>query len=315
MFNIVSALLVNTNKIIIMNKFATELNGQCHKVVSEIFNIEKMNKYFCKYGITLFDTCDIDFKIHTVLHDGLDITDEIKNKFNSHNRLRIPKETNYKNLTIDYSINDHTFRETYDECLTEDIKFDLYENYYRRIAWINETDKTMFDDILKNICFHDRFHTIKNDFLQTIDDGASINVFHLRVEADALGHWSCQNKMSVEEFKKYLEQKYIGLIEKYIQKSDENIIVSYSTDNPVLDYMKTNGYKYRCTEKTQPGRELNAIVDLLISTACNNVFIGNFNLKSLNGSSFSYYISTLLDTKVKRIMIDLDRIRNEEQLT
>lgn len=41
MFNIVSALLVNTNKIIIMNKFATELNGQCHKVVSEIFNIEK----------------------------------------------------------------------------------------------------------------------------------------------------------------------------------------------------------------------------------------------------------------------------------
>jgi hypothetical protein len=330
-FKMVSSIIIahKTNKkVIILPDIFDTTNRMLH---SNIFNVQKINEHLKKYDILSINRHCQNFRIDKVVYgfenDLVDLTNEIKNRFYQNNVLRIPKEINLnhlqgdpiknksKQLTIDYSINDHAFKETYEECLTEDIEFDCHKFNYINEFWITEIDRTMFEDILKNIYFHDRFDTIKKNFLQTFNDDAIINVLHLRVEPDALGHWSRQNNMSVEEFKEYLEQKYIGLIERYIKKTDDNIIVSYSTDNPVLEYMKNNGYKYRCTDKTQSGRELNAIVDLLISTACNNIFIGNFNLKALNGSTFSYYISTLLDTDVKRIMIDLDHIRNEEQIT
>ena len=329
-FYFISSILLahkNKQKVVVAPDLFDTTNKKWY---NDMFNLNKINEYLKKYDILLINKYTNKFRIDRVVYgidnDIVDLTHEITCQFYQNNVLRIPKETNfndfkgdpvkgeYKKLTIDYSINGRAFSETYDECLTEDIEFNCqkFDPIYE--FWINAIDRTMFDDILKNIYFNDRFHTIRNDFLQTIDDDATINVIHLRVEPD-VSWWASQNNMSHEEFKEYLEHKYIGLIEKYIKKSDDNIIVSYCTENPVLDYMKNNGYKYRCTEKTEPGRELNAIVDLLISTACNNIFIGNFNLETLNGSTFSYYISTLLDTKVKRIMIDVDHIRNEEQIT
>ena len=59
-------------------------------------------------------------------------------------------------------------------------------------------------------------------------------------------------------------------------------------------------------------REKNAIIDLLISTYCNNIFIGNFNVKNNNGSVFSYYIWKKNKHNVSNIYIDLDHIYDKE---
>ena len=47
------------------------------------------------------------------------------------------------------------------------------------------------------------------------------------------------------------------------------------------------------------------------SNLCNGVFIGNFNIDRLDGSTFSYMLYTLLKKKQENIlsvMIDLDHI-------
>ena len=93
--------------------------------------------------------------------------------------------------------------------------------------------------------------------------------------------------------------------------------MSYSTDNIIIDYMKENNYKFLQTEKNCcDGREISALIDYLISKNCNNVFIGNFNMltSNINGSTFSYLISTNLDNTVKQILITMENIEAEEQI-
>jgi len=194
--------------------------------------------------------------------------------------------------------------------INEIIKCEIYI-YTHTFGWINDINKDLFENILLNIRFHRDFVEKADSFIQKIGDKKT-NVIHLRLEDDAIIHWSKMNEMSEIEFKQYIEDKYIKLIETYIDKSDETIILSSSSKNGVIDFFEREGYSYKFTDKHFEGREKNAIVDLLISKCCNNIFIGNFNPVKLNGSSFSYYISKSLQNDVKQIMIDLDKIRDVE---
>ena len=58
------------------------------------------------------------------------------------------------------------------------------------------------------------------------------------------------------------------------------------------------------------GRERNAILDFLISQQCSGTFIGNTNLKTHGGSTFSYGVYNVLKDKpnVTKILIDLENI-------
>jgi len=153
--------------------------------------------------------------------------------------------------------------------------------------------------------------------MNQIDKTKKINILHLRVEDDATNHWNKFNNLSNEEFKNKLEEKYINLIEKYINKEDQNIILTYSTNNKVIDYLKENNYKYYFIEKkVNLGREVNALVDFLISQECNNIFIGNFDMNNelINGSTFSYLISILLKSNIKQILITLENINKKEDI-
>lgn len=80
-------------------------------------------------------------------------------------------------------------------------------------------------------------------------------MIHLRVEDDAITHWSKGNNMSKPEFKRWLEEKYIEIIRRYINKSDETIILSSSLNNGVIDFLNENKYNYRFTEKKYDDRE------------------------------------------------------------
>jgi hypothetical protein len=74
-------------------------------------------------------------------------------------------------------------------------------------------------------------------------------------------------------------------------------------------------YTFITLHKLYEDRELNAIIELLVSKICNNKFIGNFNFTKLNGSTFSYFISKMLNSNVEKITIDLDKIVDSEQIT
>jgi hypothetical protein len=127
------------------------------------------------------------------------------------------------------------------------------------------------------------------------------------MEPDAITHWSKQNKMTESQFAYALSKRYIDILTNNIQKDDLTIILSGSTDNPVIGFLRNNGYNFSLTRKFYREREKNAIVDLLISKECNGVFVGNFNMTGLNGSTFSYFIATINNIS-SPIMIDLDNL-------
>ena len=116
------------------------------------------------------------------------------------------------------------------------------------------------------------------------------------------------------------------MIKRYIAITDFTIILTDSKQNSVFNFLKQQNYKFATVEKRYEDRELNAIIDLLVSSACNSTFIGNFNFDGLNGSTFSYLISKRLNTSrssaanatanatIRQIMINLDRIFEPEKI-
>ena len=135
------------------------------------------------------------------------------------------------------------------------------------------------------------------------------------MEDDSFPHFCKYNNITPEEFRKKLASKYIELITTYVNKSDTNIILSYSKDNEVTQFMKENGYTYLFTEKDPSmGREKNAIVDTIVSTVCNNVFIGNFKLENTSGSTFTYFVMKRLNEGVKCALVDLMAIDAPESV-
>jgi hypothetical protein len=150
------------------------------------------------------------------------------------------------------------------------------------------------NEIYKNLCFNNKFIILSNSFIHTLNimDNDNVNIIHLRIEPDGLDHWSKMNNCNIPEFKLKLINRYIELIDRLINKTDKTIILSYDSNNEIIDYLKNNGYNYYYHEKNKnDNREENAIIDLLNSKYCNNVFIG------VGGSTFSETISKMINFK------------------
>ena len=111
----------------------------------------------------------------------------------------------------------------------------------------------------------------------------TINVIHLRIEEDWLVHVSSGRNPRVSQEVVYNEiaTNYIDLIKKYIRSNELTFVLTGSTDNRVIDYLRSNRYAYALFPKITPYREKNAAMDMVIGKQCNNVFIG------CGGSSFS----------------------------
>jgi hypothetical protein len=129
--------------------------------------------------------------------------------------------------------------------------------------------------ILSNLKFNPLFYKIADEILKknkiTVEP---CNVVHLRLESDAIEHWGKENNLSPQEFKKKTEKKYIDNIIKYINKNYITIVVSGDYDNAVIKYLSDNNYLYLITEKRFEERELNAIVDLIITQRCDRTILG-----------------------------------------
>ena len=59
------------------------------------------------------------------------------------------------------------------------------------------------------------------------------------------------------------------------------------------------------------GREINALIDLMLSHYCNKTFIGGFDKKTAQGSTFSYYIYNLLKNKnINSVILNIENINS-----
>jgi hypothetical protein len=335
LFCLVTGIILAYNdkkKVLIIDDFHADIYKENSYIpISKIFDINKINEYLSqKYDIVILSKNDLDFKIRHVNYghneNFYDLTDRIINLFYKNNTLRIPKNINMnfikgdpclgiqKTITIEYSLNNYNFTETFDEILKDHIVFDLNIATFRFIfGWVTRFNKTIFEDILSHIYYHSDYIKISEKAIDVLSM-KKVNVIHLRLEDDAIKHWSKMNNMDETSFFKCIVNKYIEIIRTYIDKNDENIILSYLVDNEVVGFLRDNGYKYHFVEKNNEGREINAMIDFLIAAKCNNIFIGNHNPEKLNGSTFSYYISLMLGSNIKKILIDVDHIMDNEYL-
>lgn len=121
-----------------------------------------------------------------------------------------------------------------------------------------------------------------NDSQNNIKKG-TINVIHLRIEQDWLDFVSSRRnpRVSPAAISHEIANKYIKVIQQYIQKDDLTFILTGSSNNKVIDYLRNNHYTCFLFPKITPYREMNAAMDMVIGKQCNNVFIG------CSGSSFS----------------------------
>lgn len=334
-FNLIVSIIIALSlkeNIVIIDNFLDDINKTTYTPISDILNIKKLNIFLKQnYNLIIIDKNNIQFEIISAKYgtnntNYIDLTNIITQKFYKNNSLVIDKTVCFndlkgdpcpgivKSFILQYKMNEYIIEEKYNETLRTDIKIDFDGQYKFTHGWITSYNNNMFEHILKNITYNNKFLVKSESIINGINKEKKINCIHLRLEDDGIKHWSKQNNITCDEYAAYLTQKYINLIIKYISKTDENIILSSSLSNGVIDFLEQHNYNYRFVDKFFDGREKNAIIDLLVSSCCNNIFIGNFNITNLNGSSFSYYIWKLMKDDVLKIFIDLDKIYDDEVL-
>ena len=321
---------IKQKKILIIGDFNS---GLMTVPIDSVLNLKQLNLYLEKeYGLTVISSRKSKLKFSAIEYgldnNKLDITDFVLTKYLT-NILYIPKTLNLnailgdpiygskKNLYIKYQIDQYQFEDIYPEYnnnIEKDIIYDEQESNFEidpNSQWVTSYDKEKFDKILSMIEFSENYNKLVIDFRNKNLKGKKINILHLRLEDDAIQYWASKNKMNYGEYKNIIETKYIQLIKKFVNKNDATIVVSASTNNNVLNMLKSANYKYYFVNKTTKyGKEEHAIFDYLISKYCNNIFIGNIDLNNQiqNGSGFSYIISRNLTNKVKQILIKLEKI-------
>jgi DNA-dependent RNA polymerase auxiliary subunit epsilon len=290
LLSLVSAILfcIRTKKqLLIVDKFLTEINTNSYCSISQVFNLFEINKYLHKYNLRIVDGFNINSTaFRPISWEVITLAQKHGNK-----RLLAFIDEIYSNLY---------FSKYLMSCALNFINEKL--NY-------NPIKFTQSDDI-NIIEYDDKVHD-NNVHGNAEETNKKINVIHLRLEDDAIDHWSKQNNMNQPVFKRLLTVKYIELIKNTIQKEDITLLLTGDTNNDVVQFMKENEYNIMFIDKkfsgNQPGRELNAVVDLIIGRYCNNVFIG------CDGSTFSElllkYIPDVSEHgNVEKITFDLNNI-------
>lgn len=319
-------------RFVLAGKFNKNYNVASHIPIGDVIDLNTFNKNISDIGVTVLDMHDTSIKIISIRYGlymkSIDITREILTKYHINGKLFIPKGTILndikgdpepfvkKYLYIKYEIGGYSDNIIYDEFFDQNIDFDLSkisidDNIHSH--WITTYDIDLYDKILRGIKFTSLFNDVANASIQNMDLTPKVNVIHIRTDKDATTFWGCINNIPPFEFSNILNAKYISLIQKYFDKSISILVLTSDTDSQVLQFMRDNGYKFHIAPKSVvDGREMNAIVDVLIGEHCNNIFIGGVNPENYHGSTFSYLVWKRLAKNVSNVLIDLDDIKRAE---
>ncbi len=184
--------------------------------------------------------------------------------------------------------------------------------------WYNRHSEPEFVSILQSIIFQPILYEVAEELCQGyIDLTKPIHVVHFRTEQDGIHHWSQMNKMTQDVFQGKLHSQYRKAI-KHIPAGEQIVALTYDTDNPLLDELK-NTHKVVILNTREivkervghSGRELCAIIDLLVGLKCTGTFVGCHNFQLKRGSTFSYVLWKLMSKSKQGVFIDLDNINKE----
>jgi hypothetical protein len=257
-------------KVLILESFKNEhISIPC----SEVFDLDSLNNFLKPYDILVLDKSCIDYKINAILYNQdnkvVDMTDKIT-------KLICPPQ-NVSQVFINYTINHKTISDTYPRInLNTDIQ--LYT--YHQVSANIQKDK-LFETILMSLDFKPYLKRV------TCFD----NIIHLN---DVYEPYSG----NIQEYKYKLDQTYIHIISEFMKKEETILLIGNSENQKVNDFLKENGYTYEVDILTDSFKEIE-----LLHYTC-NTFVGNFDLETLKGNTYSYYLSKKLKCK-KKIMIDL----------
>lgn len=316
----------------IINLIETTRNINQISQLSEIKLFDRslfeMNIKKASYGINNVKTIDVTDKICDLYDSNITLEQNMNTYFNDDPCVGMEKY-----LYVDYVINNHSINHVFNNIFNEQCK--NFENNFKKsfiveemflnkksdFSWYNVINEPLFISVLQKIKFTDKFYNIFNMIKQLYNLDNNITVVHFRIEPDAIKHWSVKNKMTYEVFEQKLYDKYNYLINKYTTNNDRIYILSYDEKyimkkfNDIHTFIKIHTdikKKLLINYYGMAGRELLAIIDLLIGINCSKLFIGCHSFKHNRGSSFSYTIANNINCK--KILIDLDNINENEEV-
>ena len=330
----------NNIQTIYLSQFLKEIGSNDYCNVSEIYDLSKTNEFLKKYGLTLIDGFHSELKIISILYGtdmyNLDITQYfivVENKLlmYSDNKLDFFKGGPHKHfkdtigielkgpmkLRVNYTIHNQCYTKecnVVDGRLETNLVIDPTNMTYEETLKFKNDDSPMFRDILRNFVFHPSIVSKASKYIETsiikyyMDSKKKIHVFHLRLEDDAIKHWSNEVEIrNLQQYKSVLENKYINIVQKFVAKDSLTIFLASDYDNRVIRYMRDNGYNYLTTPKLEKARDVSAIVDMHVGSVCNGICVGVWE------SSYSYTLFDRIKDKsnVKFILLYYTNLQSD----
>lgn len=308
--------------VIVVNEFKTDLEGDKYCPFGEVIDLEHFSSYlFEQYGVIVIDKIRLKIRVKNVMYGTMtsfvNATDAFHEKHVFRDRVVVdrdaclnllagdPAQNAHKSLRITYLIDDRIeLLKTYCEeskeihlSLNETV-FHRYEDWPKQREWMNT--------LLRVLRFHRSYSPPA-----LILPAEPVHVVHVRLEYDAIKHWASENDMTPVAFYDQLAMKYISALSRHAS-TGRILVLSHNSDNRVVEWLKETKRPFLFVEKDKTnGRERNAVSDMVLALAYGNgVFIGNFDIYRMQGSTFSYFLMKKGRFK-KHVLIDIERIHQD----
>jgi hypothetical protein len=195
---------------------------------------------------------------------------------------------------------------------------EIFRNAKCDYAWYSRSNERIFLKLLNSIVFQKDILAIVT-YLKNELNINKVNLIQLRVEDDAIEHWSQKNHLTHEEFRVKLFEHYRYLYDRHFQNEMQNLVLTGANQKITDVFYQHQVNKFITVSqdlKTSllesklgySGRELRALLDLLLGLATGVNFIGCHSYFFNRGSSFSWLLAKNMSGKVG--LIDIDQINN-----
>ena len=244
-------LSIKYNRNLYIDNFQIDLDNNDKTYIGNILNIKEINEFLENKIQTTIKIVDIlnkpfhDFYLPTIDYNNISNMTYINDIIELNQHMEIIYLGNITSLDIDKSF---------------------------AYSWNNYSETNLYYFIISNLRFHDLFYNVK-DYIKQYLKLTTFNCMHLRIEDDALVHFSSCYHLPMMTYNEKLIKFYDSYIQSQTQKTYvcSGILKFHNTIN--LNYYKKIIKKNNLCDKDRiplnthfiKNRELIAIVDLLIA--------------------------------------------------